>query len=56
VFSVPFGGMLADRTKRPQTVLVASSILFALLMLVLPRTSAMIATVIARIGRAHAHN
>jgi MFS family permease len=47
VFSVPFGGMLADRTKRPQTALVVSWLLFALLMLVLPRTSAVIATVIA---------
>jgi predicted MFS family arabinose efflux permease len=46
VLSVPFGGMLADKTGRPQTILVASCILFALLMLVLPRTSAVIATVI----------
>jgi len=47
VFSVPFGGMLADRTNRPQTVLVVSCLLFALLMLVLPRASAVIAIVIA---------
>ncbi|MFL6791412.1 MAG: CynX/NimT family MFS transporter [Bradyrhizobium sp.] len=46
VFSVPLGGLLADRTKRPQTILIASCILFALLMLMLPRTSAVIATVI----------
>jgi predicted MFS family arabinose efflux permease len=40
VFSVPFGGWLADRTGRPQFVLVASSVLFALLMLILPRSGA----------------
>jgi MFS family permease len=40
VFSVPFGGWLADRTGRPQFVLVASSVLFALLMLTLPRSGA----------------
>jgi predicted MFS family arabinose efflux permease len=39
--------MLADRTRRPQTILVVTCILFALLMLLLPRTSAVIPTVIA---------
>ena len=29
VFSVPFGGYLADRTGRPQTILVVSSLVFA---------------------------
>ena len=47
VFSVPLGGMLADRTQRPQAVLVVSCVLFALLMLLLPRTNAVIPTVIA---------
>ena len=38
VFSVPFGGFLADRTRRPQSILVAGSIVFAMLMLCLPRS------------------
>jgi MFS family permease len=42
VVSVPLGGMLAGRTRRPQTILVVTCILFALLMLLLPRTSAAI--------------
>jgi MFS family permease len=46
VFSVPFGGFVADRTQRPQSVLVVSCVLFAILMLVLPRSSAVLATVI----------
>jgi MFS family permease len=41
VFSVPFGGFLADRTKRPQSILVA------ILMLVLPRSGAVVLIVIA---------
>jgi predicted MFS family arabinose efflux permease len=47
VFSVPFGGFLADRTKRPQTILVAAAVVFALLMMLLPRTSAVVLTVAA---------
>ena len=47
VVSVPLGGMLADRTRRPQTILVVTCILFAILMLLLPRTSAVIPIVIA---------
>jgi predicted MFS family arabinose efflux permease len=47
VASVPFGGFLADWTRRPQLVLVAASIIFAALMLVLPRSSAVIPAVIA---------
>lgn len=47
VFSVPFGGFLADRTKRPQTILVAAAVVFALLMILLPRTSAVVLTVAA---------
>ncbi|MGH6642703.1 MAG: CynX/NimT family MFS transporter [Bradyrhizobium sp.] len=42
VLSVPFGGWMADRTGRPQLILVASSILFALLMLTLPRNDAVV--------------
>jgi MFS family permease len=47
VLSVPLGGFLADWTKRPQAILVAGCIIFAVLMLLLPRTGAVIATVIA---------
>jgi predicted MFS family arabinose efflux permease len=47
VFSVPFGGFLADRTKRPQTILAAAAVVFALLMILLPRTSAVVLTVAA---------
>jgi len=47
VFSVPFGGYLADRTGRPQTILVASCLVFAALMIVLPRTAAVILIVSA---------
>jgi MFS family permease len=47
VFSVPFGGWLADRTGRPQTVLVTASLVFAGLMIWLPRTGAVIATIVA---------
>jgi MFS family permease len=46
VFSVPLGGVLADRFKRPQTMLVVASILFAALMLALAHSGAVIATVI----------
>jgi MFS family permease len=47
VVSVPFGGFLADQTKRPQTVLVAACIVFAILMVLLPRTGAVVSIVIA---------
>jgi MFS family permease len=47
VFSVPLGGVLADRFKRPQTMLVVASMLFAGLMLVLAHSGAVIATAIA---------
>jgi MFS family permease len=46
VFSVPLGGYLADRFKRPQTMLVAGSLLFAALMMVFAHSSAVIATLI----------
>ena len=38
VLSVPGGGFLADRTRHPQLILVAACIVFALLMLLLPRS------------------
>ena len=41
------GGFLADWTRRPQSVLVIGCVLFALLMLVLPRSAAVIPVVIA---------
>ncbi len=43
----PAGGFLADRTKRPQTILVGGCIVFALLMLMLPRSGAVLLTVVA---------
>jgi MFS family permease len=47
VFSVPSGGLLADRTKRPQTILAIGCIVFALLMAMLPRSTAVIPIVVA---------
>lgn len=47
VFSVPSGGLLADRTGRPQTILAVSCVVFALLMVILPRSSAVIPIVLA---------
>jgi MFS family permease len=47
VLSVPSGGLLADRVKRPQTVVVASCIVYALLMVALPRSDAVIPIVVA---------
>jgi predicted MFS family arabinose efflux permease len=41
------GGFLADWTERPQSVLVTGCVLFALLMLMLPRSAAVIPIVIA---------
>lgn len=46
VFSVPFGGFLADRTGRPQTILVTSCLVAAALMILLPRTDAVIVIVL----------
>jgi MFS family permease len=37
VFSVPAGGFLADRTRHPRAILIGGCILFAILMLLLPR-------------------
>jgi MFS family permease len=47
VLSVPLGGFLADRTKRPQTIIVAGSLIYALLMLALPHSNAVVLAVIA---------
>jgi MFS family permease len=46
VFSVPAGGLLSDRTKRPELVLVVGCILFAIVMLALPRSGAVVLTVV----------
>ena len=46
VLSVPAGGFLADRTGRPGLILVVASIVTAMLMLTLPRSGAVLATVI----------
>jgi MFS family permease len=45
--SAPAGGFLADRTRRPQSILVASCIAYAILMAALPRSGAVILTVTA---------
>jgi predicted MFS family arabinose efflux permease len=42
--SVPLGGVLADRTRRPNQVLVGGSLIFALLMIATPRSGAVVAT------------
>jgi MFS family permease len=47
VVSVPAGGFLADRTRRPQSILVGGCILFAILMVTLPRSDAVILIVTA---------
>ena len=47
VVSVPLGGIFADRTGRPELVLVAGCVVFALLMIALPRSGAVVLTVIA---------
>jgi MFS family permease len=47
VLSVPLGGFLADRIKRPQSVLVIGCIVFALLMIALPRSSEVLWIIVA---------
>src|ERR1700687_5237315 len=47
VASVPLGGFLADRTRRPEFILVAGCVLFAMLMIALPRRGAVVLTVVA---------
>ena len=46
VLSVPLGGLFADRTGRPDFVLVAGCIVFAMLMIGLPRSGAVVLTVV----------
>ena len=46
VLSVPLGGLFADRTGRPDFVLVAGCIVFAMLMIALPRSGAVVLTVV----------
>ncbi len=45
--SVPLGGFIADRTGRPDTVLLATCIMFAAAMITLPRSEAVFAIVTA---------
>jgi predicted MFS family arabinose efflux permease len=47
VVGVPLGGFVADRINRPQTILVGGCLLFALLMVALPRSDAVIPVVVA---------
>jgi MFS family permease len=47
VASVPAGGLLADRFKRPHAIMTAGFLVVAALMLALPRSDAVIAVVIA---------
>lgn len=47
VVSVPLGGFLADRTGRPVTIVVASALLTAVLMVLLPRSGAVLLIVFA---------
>ena len=47
VVSVASGGFLADRIARPGLIIVAGCIVFAMLMILLPRSSAVIAITVA---------
>ncbi|HLX16197.1 MAG TPA: MFS transporter [Bradyrhizobium sp.] len=47
VVSVPMGGFLADRTGRPAVILVAGCVVFAILMLALPRSGSVVLIVAA---------
>jgi MFS family permease len=47
VVSVPLGGFVADRTKRPELVLVAGCVVFAMLMTALPRSGSVVLIVVA---------
>jgi MFS family permease len=47
VLSVPLGGYLADRSGRPELILAGGCIVFAILMVALPRSGAVILTVAA---------
>lgn len=45
--SVPFGGFLADRTRRSDAILVSGVIAFAVLLFLLPRTDAVLPVILA---------
>jgi MFS family permease len=47
VISVPSGGFLADRTGRPQLIMVAGCVVFAMLMVALSHSGAVILAVVA---------
>ena len=47
VASVPSGGFLADRTKRPRTIVVATCVVIAILMVCLPRSGAVVLMIVA---------
>jgi MFS family permease len=47
VISVPLGGFLADRTGRPNLILAGGCIVFAVLMIMLPRSEMVISTITA---------
>ncbi len=47
VMSIPLGGILADRSQRPNLVLVAGCIVFAVLTVILPRSGAVISIMTA---------
>ena len=47
VASVPAGGFLADRTGRPRSIIAVSCILVAILMVLLPRSGAVVLIIIA---------
>ena len=47
VVSVPLGGLLADRTGRPASIIIASGLVTATLMVLLPRSGAVLPIVIA---------
>jgi MFS family permease len=47
VISVPLGGFLADRTGRPNLILAGGCIVFAVLMIILPRSEMVISTITA---------
>ncbi|MES2194070.1 MAG: MFS transporter [Pseudomonadota bacterium] len=47
VISVPLGGFLADRTGRPTTIVIVSALLTAFLMVLLPRSGAVVLIVFA---------
>jgi len=44
--SVPLGGFLADKTRRPELVLIIGCIVFAMLMVATPRSDAVVPTMI----------